>query len=155
MVDDVDPSYLPDIWGGGQLLAFSALDGPTDVQYGLCARTADEGAGIDVVLPGCCRVHFTNAVVREATLTGDCFGVMTAAGCTRGAFLDAYHLLIEGACTVMECDDTIQAVQEGRRVLIAPAGRFDMSRIDADLGAAIRDRQRWLRSIELPANVPE
>ena len=34
---------IPNIWGGGQLLAFSGIDGRTDFQHGLCLRTAFQG----------------------------------------------------------------------------------------------------------------
>ena len=34
---------LHDIWSGGQLLAFSGIDGQTDFLNGLCLRTAMQG----------------------------------------------------------------------------------------------------------------
>ena len=39
------------VWGGGQLLAFSGVDGATDYERGLTARTAFRGTGIEIKLP--------------------------------------------------------------------------------------------------------
>jgi hypothetical protein len=77
-------------WAGGQLLAFSGLDGPTDFEHGLTARTATDGVGVDVKLPGLCRLQFPTS--GPFLVTGDLFEMDQV----RGAFLDAHHLLIEG-----------------------------------------------------------
>ena len=39
------------VWGGGQLLAFSGIDGKTDYYRGLVARTAFDRTGLDIKSP--------------------------------------------------------------------------------------------------------
>ena len=38
----------PTIWGGGQLLAFSGMDGTTDYKNGLCLRTVFHGYAFEL-----------------------------------------------------------------------------------------------------------
>ena len=97
-------SGMLDVYGGGQPLAFSGLDGPTDYHHGLVLRTAAAGTGLAVVLPGEARIAISDARPTEALLAGDFFELTTPAGRTRGAFLDACHLLMEGPCAVDGAD---------------------------------------------------
>ena len=167
------------VWGGGQLLAFSGIDGQTDFYHGLTARTSFDGLGVDVKLPGKCQLIFapgfrsfcrsrlqrdfcrsrlqrdTGQLPPRLTLAGDFWAIETADGLVRGAFLDAYHLLIEGPCTVTRRGPEIAVRQQGGRTLVGSAVRFDPSKVDADLDAAIADRRRWLESIALPPGISD
>ena len=148
---------LLDVWGGGQLFAFSGLDGPTDYDRGLVARTSFDCAGFDVKLPGPCRICFHAGPLGPGrlVLAGDFFDLTTPAGRTRGAFLDACHLLIEGPCEVTDCGERIEAVEVGRRTLIAAAGDgFDIRLVHADLDAAVAARRAWLAARRIPAGLP-
>ncbi len=49
---------IRDQWHGGQLLAFSGLDGPTDFYKGITARTALDTPAIDIKLPGPGQIKF-------------------------------------------------------------------------------------------------
>ena len=149
------PFDLPAIWGGGQLLAFSGLDGPTDYDNGLCGRTALDGAGIELLLPGRCLIRLGEKVQSIGLLTGDAFDLATDAGRIQGAFLDAHHLLIEGPCAV-DCESSALAVRRnGNRTLLGAAAHFDSSLIAANRPGAIADRERWLRAFRCDARLPE
>jgi len=145
----------PRVWGGGQLLAFSGLDGPTDYAAGLCARTALEGTGVELLLPGRVTVRMASAPPTAAALTGDAFLFETTGGQVRGAFLDAHHLLIDGPCEPVPPADGLAVLQRGGRTLIGAAARFDASRIEADLDAARTERQGWLNGFRIDGRLPE
>ncbi|MFW6061448.1 MAG: amylo-alpha-1,6-glucosidase [Planctomycetota bacterium] len=142
---------LLDVWGGGQLLAFSGVDGRTDYDSGLVLRTRFEGTGMDVKLPGRCELIFNDGAPAKVLLAGDFFNLTHAGGRTRGAFVDAHHLLIEGPCQVGDCDD--QAVRTSKRgplTLVGSAAGFDEAHLDADLDKVTIARQQFLASFELP-----
>jgi hypothetical protein len=147
-------SGVLDVWGGGQLLAFSGLDGPTDYAHALVARTAFDGVGIDVKLPGRCALRFGEGEAGDLLLAGDLFQLTTPAGAVRGAFLDAHHLLIEGPCRVDAKGPEIAVAREGARTLVAAAAKLDASALGRDLDAAMEDRSRWLASRRLPGDLP-
>ena len=155
MTKHLSEKNVLNVWGGGQLLAFSGCDGPTDYEGGLCARTAFEGVGLSVVLPATCKLHFSEGAPKRVLLGGDFFDLVTDAGRTRGAFLDAHHLLIEGPCSVRDAMEGIAVERAGDRVLIAPKGKLDAARVKSNLSEAIRDRQQWLGSIPIPSDVGE
>ena len=153
MAGILDEHDILNVWGGGQLLAFSGLDGPTDYEGGLCARTDFDGAGLRIVLPGACDIHISEAAPSACRIAGDWFHLQTPEGRTRGAFLDAHHLLIEGPARVRSCSREIAVHQDGPRTLVGAAEAFDPQMISADLDTAIRARRRWLESIALPTGL--
>ncbi len=137
-------------WHGGQLLAFSGLDGPTDFAQGLVARTSPKGPGLEVVLPAACSMRFPHPVATPNTVAGDWFTVGAGAGAVRGAFLDTHHLLLDGPCEVVRADAGIATHRAGTRTLVGVAAHFDATRINTDLGAAQAARVLWLASVPLP-----
>jgi glycogen debranching enzyme len=140
-------------WTGGQLLAFSGLDGRTDYHHGLCLRTAFDGIGLEIKLPGQGRLTFGRRVAGEVLLTGDAFDVTTDNGRSRGAMLDAGHLLIEGHCDVDVDDPALRVMKAGKRTLLASAELADADKLQASLDEAIVERLAWLRSLELPEEI--
>ncbi len=129
-------------WHGGQLLAFSGLDGPTDFYDGITARTALDAPAVDIMLPGSCRIRF--AAVEKVLLGGDFFELQTTAGAVRGAFLDAHHLLLEGSCKISGCGPEISTHLQGQRSLVGSARYFNPELVRTDLAAALEARQQWL-----------
>jgi hypothetical protein len=109
-----------DRWHGGQLLAFSALDGPTDFFDGLTARTAFNGPGIDIKIPGECRVYFgaNDPGPSPSLVASDFFEFRGSDGIVRGVFVDAHHLLIAGSCAVGRRDETITISGKGGKTLV-------------------------------------
>jgi hypothetical protein len=147
----MDFTGLLDVWGPGQLLAFSGLDGPTDFNQGLVLRTAGPGSVLECRLPGILRLVLDDGLPRRVRLTGDCFDLVTAAGPVRGAFLDACHLLLAGPVRVVGADPALAVIARGDRTLLAAAARCRPELIDADLDAAVVARLAWLIDQDLPA----
>lgn len=137
-------------WCGGQLMAFSALDGVTDYQDGLTARTANDAPGIDIMLPAQCRVRFPGVTNRDNLVAGDWFRIGEEPLVT-GAFLDTHHLLVEGPCVVCDAVPAIAFSTDGNRTLIGSACHFDSAKIAEDLSAAVQNRCKWLEDLRLPA----
>jgi len=151
------PAGVLDVWGGGQLLAFSGLDGPTPYRHSLVARTAFRDVGLLVKIPDEAELHFAPGRPRKVFLTGDVFDIVHAAGRTRGAFLDAAHLLIEGPCRVRAAGAGLTCVTRDGRTLIAAAALCDPALIAADLDEAVERRMHWIKSVpkpRLPAGLP-
>lgn len=146
-------------WGHGQLIAFSALDGPTAIATDLIARTVSDAAGdgLDVVMPGTVRLRFAQRVV-DASLSGDWFSLRLADGATvRGALLDHRHLLIQGPVSLAGTAPELGIRLAGDRILIGAAAGFTASLITTDLPAAMRQRAAWLERMlaRLPAAVAQ
>jgi glycogen debranching enzyme len=153
MTDSTSLDGALNIWGGGQLLAFSGMEGPTDYSAGLVARTSPAGCGVHVKLPAGCELVFSDASPRQTLLAGDFFELVVDAGTVRGAFLDAYHLLVEGPCRIASGSETVAVRQKGSRTLVAPAVKLNPALLDADLSDAMAQRRAWLES--LAAGLPE
>ena len=65
-------------WPAGRLIAFSALDGPTDYRNGLVLRTVRTPAGIEVVLPARAIIRFEHAPADDVMCEGGAFAYRTA-----------------------------------------------------------------------------
>lgn len=137
-------------WTPGQLLAFSGLDGPTDYEHGLVARTSAAGVELEVVLPGRCRLRFSQDRLGDFLVAGDFIELQTSAGPVRAAFLDAHHLLVEGPCAAIQPDDAITLTRAGERLLVASAASSDEELVEADLDAILAERRRWLAGQTMP-----
>ncbi|MCH8513810.1 MAG: flagellar biosynthesis protein FlgM [Kiritimatiellae bacterium] len=137
-------------WTGGQLLAFSGLDGPTDFHHGLTARTSFAAPGLDIVLPGRGRVHFPVDPSRGVFITGDAFRLGEGADAVTGAFLDTHHLLISGPCSVENSEKGLTCLQEGTRTLLGTSVEFQPDLLAADIDRAFEERCRWLNQQTLP-----
>jgi hypothetical protein len=133
-------------WHPGQLIAFSGIDGQTDFEQGLTARTTarDKRPGIEIVLPGKCHLHFPGDTSRNNRVTADTFVLQTPEEQVRGAMLDAWHLLIEGPCEAGAPETTVRLISEGNRTLLGAAPHFDAGRLHDDLDDAIAAREAWL-----------
>lgn len=142
-------------WNRGQLLAFSALEGTTDYALGLVARTTELPHGIEITDPEQCRILFADAPAGDVVMGGDFFQFRGAYSETRGVFLDAHHLLVEGPCTISGGGGSVSRREEGSRCLLGTGSHFKPELIDADLDASIEARCRWILSRELPANTTD
>ncbi len=133
-------------WCGGQLLAFSAIDGPSDFVDGITARTTFDEPGLEFRMPGQCLIRFPGCGESEHWMTGDCFDLNG----TRGAFLDTHHLLLEGAQKVVSVGGKFTHIDQGDRTLIGVVEHFDPTLMDADLDKAIEERCAWLNRQPVP-----
>ena len=137
------------VWNGGQLMAFSALDGATDYAGALTARTAFDAPGLDITLPARGRIRFPGVTHADCIVAGDWFRLGDELP-TVGVFLDTHHLLVEGPCVVSDAQPAIATLKDGNRTLIGSALHFDPARIDTDVARAVLDRCRWLQALRLP-----
>jgi hypothetical protein len=132
-------------WHRGQLMGFSGIEGPTDYETGLVARTKSDPAGLEIVFPGSALVLFEAEPAGDVVFSNDFFAFRPAARqVTRGCLLDAHHLLIEGPAVVTDADEKLRHLSEGGRLLVGTAARFDPALIGASLDAAWRARSRWI-----------
>ena len=141
-------------WFGGQLLAFSAVDGRTDFDGGLVARTAFDGPGIEVMLPGKCRALFPTTSLSRHAVSGDWF-CLDGPPPIRGVFLDAHHLLIDGPIEIVHAESGIRFIKSGNRTLIGASSPFDSAKVDEDFDASLQKRQEWLRRVRPPAGLSQ
>ena len=138
------------VWHGGQLMAFSGLDGVTDFSIALTMRTAFGVPRLEIKLPAMGLIKFLPGAGTVNRVTGDTFLLGTT---VRGAFLDAYHFMIEGPCVVLDLDAALTSVVVGHRTLVGVASKFNPELIASDLDAVIRKSASWLQSQLLPAGV--
>ncbi len=130
-------------------MAFSALDGATDYEGALTARTAFDGPGIDITLPARCCIRFPKATHTENIVAGDWFYLGDEQP-TWGVFLDTHHFLVEGHCVVSRTEPGITCSINGNRTLIGSSKHFAPAKIAADISAAVRARCQWLKALRLP-----
>ena len=148
MANERYPYGILDVWGGGQLLAFSGVDGPTPFHQALAARTSFAGTGLLIKYPDEAGLVFDPGPPGALFLTADLFDLVHAGGRTRGAFLDACHLLVEGPCRVESLGLGLQVARQGQRTLVGAAAQFRPDKIESDLDQAIEDRLGWIRSAQ-------
>ncbi len=139
-----------DTWHGGQLLAFSAVDGPTDYEHGLTARTSFGMPGMDIKLPALATLRFPLPTHARFAIAGDFFDLEASGARVRGAFLDAHHLLIEGPCEFTTGSGGVACRSRDQRTLVGSALRFDAKKLDTDLDAAMAGRSAWINRQALP-----
>jgi hypothetical protein len=144
------PHPLPAIWSFGQLLAFSALDGPTDYASGLVARTLDDPFGLEIVFPTSATLRFQIPPGGAVQLTSDSFHIVTPRGVLRGAFPDAFHLLCEGPVAPGNLPPALQSASANSRTLLGARTHFNPSLLASNLDQLIADRQSWLRRQPAP-----
>ncbi len=133
------------VWGGGQLLGFSGLDGKTDYVHGLVMRTAFKGCVIECKWPNeSAKIIFSDNAPLQTYLAGDHFRLTTDQGTVTGAIIDTHHILIAGPCKVENADNYIQHEVRGDKVLIGCRGFFNSEWLNADPQAIFEERRQWL-----------
>lgn len=143
----------PDVlttWAGGQLLAFSGLDGATDYHDGLTLRTTFERPGLDIRLPGDGAIRFDEPLSEHARLAGDWFVVSLR---LRGVFVDAYHVLLDGPCEVRLSSDRLVSRSDGNHTLVGVKTRYEPELLSLSIEDVITARRAWLEQRKLPATL--
>lgn len=148
----------PTIWGGGQLLAFSGMDGTTDYENGLCLRTAMNGYSFELKegnhkeeVP---MIRYTGKTPETVELTGDFFRFHVNGKVSSGVLLDAFHILVEGSFEVTP-GDRFEVAEDGEKFLVAPSGQLRKELLNTDVAGEIRKRAKFLDSAPLPEGAPE
>lgn len=124
------------VWGKGQLLAFSGLDGVTDFVNGLVLRTEDTAA-MQIKQPAeAGRIVFAPGRPESCFLASDCFKING----TTGILPDTHHILIEGTAELQELPDTFSVLRKRNRILLGIKEQFRPRLIDLDLPAEFERR---------------
>ncbi len=131
-------------------MAFSGIDGRTDFESGIVARTSFDGAAIDIKIPCEARLEFHSAKPSKVFLGGDFFILDTEGGKVRGAFLDTHHILIEGDA-FLPSSDKLELARKGGLSLLGVKGHFNPALLDYGIEKAISERMGWLEKIEIPS----
>jgi glycogen debranching enzyme len=143
------------VWHGGQLMAFSGLDGQTDYDNGLVARTIFAGTGIEIKLPAACSIRFSDKSPLKAVIAGDCFIIELPQGQVKGAFINAYNLLITGPCVITNNSDLLEYKNENERLLVGSKVGFKSEYLNLNIDDLINERIKWLLSVKLPDDLPQ
>jgi glycogen debranching enzyme len=142
------------IWKGGQLLAFSGIDGATDYSNGLTARISFENTGLDIKYPAECTIQFCSGKPENVTVTGDSFSFDTPTGKVKAVFADAYHLLVKGNCTIDNNSPEFTVKQKNGLTLFGVSRFYNERHLEADIDDVTAQRMAWINSIDLP-EMPE
>ena len=114
------------VWGKGQLIAYSGIDGETDYDDGLVLRSREEG-GFDLCLPEPGRILLPGGAPRRCFLASDCFELDGI----RGVLPECRHLLIEGdGCSADVPAGKLAVLRRGNRLLVGVAVHFRPELID-------------------------
>lgn len=87
--DASTPHDWPDVWGPGELLAFSGCDGATDWFTPFVLHTGQRVGQLTLRRPGECTIDLGLAEADVSLLLGDCMTATTPAGPAALAFLDS------------------------------------------------------------------
>ncbi len=127
------------IWGKGQLLAFSGMTGKTDFSNGLVFSTR-RSFGLDLRRPvESGTIRLGDAMPKELFLASD----MLETESVKAVLADACHLLLEGENISAELPEEIAVLREGNRILVGAKAEFKPELIHADLPALIADRKHF------------
>ncbi|MFA6816511.1 MAG: trehalase family glycosidase [Lentisphaeria bacterium] len=140
------------VWGPGQILAFSGLDGSTDFNNSLILRTAFNWLGFEIKLPengGSIKIKNFNKNIDNLTLAGDFFHI----GETKGAFVDTWHLLLEGDVDI-EIGKSVKMLCANNRILIGAKDHFRPELLSEKLDEVISKRRRSLEKFPMPTKLP-
>ena len=148
----------PNIWGGGQLLAFSGIDGQTDFKNGLCLRTAMRGyvfefKNHEAGSPDA-KVIYIGPEPERIELTGDFFRFYAGNQISSGVIADASDLLIDGNFE-LELTPEYEFVRSGRKTVVARKDFLRKEWLDAELEKLISERAVFLKNAPVPGDVSD
>lgn len=157
------PPNLPNIWGEGQLLAFSGLDGHTDNTQPFVLQTDTEPGHLRVRLPFAASVAFADMPpLRFERILGDAIVAHSAHGPYCAAFLDHHTLIGEmpsGASLAIQgqpMTDTPQPAVQGDRFTlygVARGRRWALLLVPKTEGAQLRERAQAALAADREATV--
>ncbi|MDD3154048.1 MAG: trehalase family glycosidase [Victivallaceae bacterium] len=134
---------LLDLYGKGQLLAFSGLDGQTDFDHGLVLRTGEQKYSLELKLP-VAGTKITFPPQGECFLSSGAFRFGTSAG----VFPDAHHLLIQGPVEFSSLPTEIMLQQKEEMTLLGVKQFFRPEHLDDDFAALFRQRTAYLEQLK-------
>lgn len=153
---------MPDIWGQGQLLAFSGLDGPTHPDFSLVLHTGSRIGEFLMRLPNSASITFTLSQPTIQTMLPDCIVATTSRGRFTAVFADADSwvgempaestLTVNGKPVVSESEriGPVWAGRRGNRWMVSTAGEHSSRLLAADIDELVSRRMDWMSSIQVP-----
>ncbi len=173
----------PDVWGAGQILAFSGIDGPVDFNHQLVLHTGDRVGGLDVRLPIAASLTLEGAQGSEVRcLLGDVIiaadgqggewrAAFTGGQCLAGELPPGGSLTSGGrpvgeqpTCLAENEKVQLWAVARGGRWALCSASRAGNGGNDGhavleealrtDLAAVVEERMRFVAGVTIPAETP-
>ena len=151
-------NVYPNIWGGGQLLAFSGIDGQTDFNNGLILRTAMQGYVFEFknLHPDSpdAKVIYTGPKPDRIELTGDFFRFHAGNRVSAGVIADAADLVLDGDFE-LELTPEYESAKSGNRLVAARKGALREEWLSADLEQLISERAEFLRNAPVPQDVSD
>ena len=151
-------NFYPNIWGGGQLLAFSGIDGKTDFQNGLCLRTSMQGFAFELKnhAPDSpdAKVIYSGPKPERIELSGDFFRFYAGDQVSSGVIADASNLLVEGSFD-LELTPEFESLRFGGKTVAAKKGFLRKEWLDEDLEKLISERGIFLKNAPVPQDVSE
>lgn len=148
--------HYPNIWGGGQLLAFSGIDGQTDFRSGLCLRTAMQGYAFELKnhTPDSpdAKVIYNGPKPERIELTGDFFRFYAQGQVSSGVIADAGNLLLEGDFE-LELTPEYESVRSGSCSVVAGKGALRSDCLNAEPEKVIAERAAFLRRVPIPDGI--
>jgi len=149
---------FPNVWGGGQLLAFSGIDGQTDFKNGLTIRTAMQGYALELKDRDMARpdaiVRYTGPEPDRVELTGDFFRFYSPSGVSSGVIADAWNLLLSGSFQ-LDLAPGFESASSADCILIAPKGFLRREWLGSDPDSLISKRADFLAHAPIPQGVSE
>ena len=149
---------FPTVWGGGQLLAFSGIDGKTDFQNNLCMRTAFDEYAIQFkegpFTPAPPAVRYLGEV-DHVELTGDFFRFYDKDGSvSSGVLVDCYHLLLDGDFDI-ELQGKYFIDSKDGKMLIAKKEFFNAALLERNVDDEIAKRAEFILNAPKPADISD
>ncbi len=129
-------SDILNIWGKGQILAFSGVNGYTDFAEGL-VLTTEESSSMKIRFPedrG--RIRFGTGKPERCFVASDCFQVNG----TTGVFPDTYHLLLEGDVEFEDLSPSLTLLRKEGRSLLGNKEHFDSEWLTLDPSSELERR---------------
>lgn len=147
---------IQDRWYGGQLLAFSGLDGQTYYDTGIVATTSFHDPGIDIRLPASIHLNFALKHL-QSLMASDYFEITGTdsddqSQVIRGGFIDAHHLLIVGPLPQqqIELPDSVIYLQTNDRFLIGVKSHWQPNLINTSMDQIRQQRLAWFEHQQKP-----
>ena len=141
------------IWGPGQIVAYSGLNGKTDFDHGLVLRTAFDWAGFEIKIPeagGRIEVEPADMHAPDLLLAGDFFQLTSVCG----VLIDAWHLLVEGPVKI-ELSSEMRVLQSGNSTLIGVSQFFNPSHVKLRVKDLVAERLQELKRFPRPDSLSE
>ncbi len=140
-------SNILNVWGKGQILAYSGIEGKTDFANSLIMRTTINSCGFNICQPdkgG--KIYFNSSELADGNfmLSGDFLITKNL----KAAFIDTHHCLMEGEFHVSP-GENINVISNGKRTLVGAKDFFNPQLIDTNLDNIITGYKKFYEDLKI------